>query len=214
MPMYTVKPGDYLVKIANEHGIANWKTIWDHPNNAELRKKRKSPDVLFPGDQVFVPVVTGKHVSLATGAQHTLTISAGKPRLRLRILDVNGDPVANQMCFIDVDTATLRETDADGRVEVPLEPDHPVEGELVFPDLGVKYRLMIGGLDPENTPSGEKHRLNNLAYYAGSHEQDQDGEADDWQLRWAQEEFEKDHGVDKPKFQTFDPSRLRAEHGC
>ncbi len=54
MPMYTVKPGDYLVKIANEHGIANWKTIWDHPNNAELRKKRKSPDVLFPGDQVYV----------------------------------------------------------------------------------------------------------------------------------------------------------------
>ena len=31
---YTVRSGDYLSKIAAEHGIANWRTIYDHPDNA------------------------------------------------------------------------------------------------------------------------------------------------------------------------------------
>jgi hypothetical protein len=211
--MYTVQPGDYLVKIARDHGIANWKTIWDHPLNAELKTKRKSPDILLAGDQVFVPVVAAKQVSLATGRQHTLKVTAPKPRLRVRVLDVNGDPVANQFCFLSVDTPLPLTTDADGRIDAPLEPDHPVEGELFFPDLKLTYHLMIGGLDPDDTPSGEKHRLNNMGYYAGVHDADQEGDADDWQLRWAQEEFDRDHGVKKPDFHKFDPEKLAKEHG-
>lgn len=213
MPIYTVQFGDYLVKIAKQHGIANWRTIWDHPNNAELRQLRKSPDILLAGDKLFVPVAAIKHVGLATGQQHTLQVTAPKPRLRLRVLDVNGMPVANQLCFLTVDAATMARTDADGRVEVPLAPDHPVEGQLFFPDLKLTYHLMIGGLDPLETDPGKKQRLNNLGYFAGVHDHDQDGLADDWQLRWAEEEFEKDHGVAKPSHDKFDPKKLETAHG-
>ena len=213
MPMYTVKPGDYLVKIARDHGIANWRTIWDHPNNAELRQQRKSPDILLAGDAVYAPLVAVKQVGLATGQQHNLKVTAPRPRLRVRVLDVDGKPVAEQACFLLVDTPLPMKTDADGRIDAPLAPDHPVEGELVFPDLELRYHLMIGGLDPEDTPSGEKHRLNNLGYYAGVHDGDEPGDADDWQLRWAQEEFDRDHGVEHPAFGSFDPQRLAEEHG-
>jgi len=213
MPVYTVQPGDYLVKIARDSGIANWRTIWDHPANSELRQKRKSPDILLAGDQLFVPVPTVKTVQLATGQTHKLEVTAPRPRLRIRVLDVNGNPVANQACFLSVDTPLLLKTDADGRIDAALELDHPVEGELFFPDLKLKYHLMIGGLDPEDTPSGEKHRLNNLGYFAGVHDADQPGDADDWQLRWAQEEFDRDHGNKHPAFGTFDPQKLAKEHG-
>ncbi|MEQ9325052.1 MAG: LysM peptidoglycan-binding domain-containing protein, partial [Polyangiaceae bacterium] len=53
MPAYTVKPGDYLVKIAAEHGTT-WQAIWHHPANAQLRSSRSSADELYPGDVLFI----------------------------------------------------------------------------------------------------------------------------------------------------------------
>jgi hypothetical protein len=52
---YVAVPGDYLVKIASEHGTT-WQGIWNHPANAEHRRKRESPDVLMVGDVLMVPV--------------------------------------------------------------------------------------------------------------------------------------------------------------
>lgn len=34
---------------------ANWQAIWNHPLNADLRKKRGAADRIQPGDKVFVP---------------------------------------------------------------------------------------------------------------------------------------------------------------
>lgn len=33
----------------------NWQAIWNHPLNADLRKKRGKPEKIQPNDQVFVP---------------------------------------------------------------------------------------------------------------------------------------------------------------
>ncbi|MCA9625309.1 MAG: LysM peptidoglycan-binding domain-containing protein [Myxococcales bacterium] len=52
---YVAVAGDYLVKIAEEHGTT-WQAIWGHPGNAEHRAKRGSPDVLYPGDVLQIPV--------------------------------------------------------------------------------------------------------------------------------------------------------------
>lgn len=51
---YTVKSGDWLAKIAEEHGTSVGE-IWNHPHNAEHRAKRGSPDVLYPGDVIHIP---------------------------------------------------------------------------------------------------------------------------------------------------------------
>ena len=53
MKRYTVVRGDYLVKIAAEHGTT-WQAIWHHPANAEHRNRRKPPDVLYPGDVLVI----------------------------------------------------------------------------------------------------------------------------------------------------------------
>ncbi len=52
---YVVKYGDWLAKIAEDHG-STVSAIWSHPENAAHRQKRGSPDVLYPGDVLRIDV--------------------------------------------------------------------------------------------------------------------------------------------------------------
>ena len=52
---YVVKYGDWLAKIAQDHGTTV-SAIWNHPENAAHRQKRGSPDVLYPGDVLRIDV--------------------------------------------------------------------------------------------------------------------------------------------------------------
>ncbi|MEM1034338.1 MAG: type VI secretion system tip protein TssI/VgrG [Myxococcota bacterium] len=51
---YTAKTGDWLAKIAEDHGTTV-SEIWSHPDNREHKAKRGSPDVLYPGDVIHIP---------------------------------------------------------------------------------------------------------------------------------------------------------------
>lgn len=53
--IYVVEQGDWLAKIADEHDTTV-AAIWNHPANAAHRAKRGSPDVLYPGDVLHIPV--------------------------------------------------------------------------------------------------------------------------------------------------------------
>ncbi|MFH1075402.1 MAG: hypothetical protein V1753_00935 [Pseudomonadota bacterium] len=54
MPDYIVKQGDCIESIAFKHGLF-WETVWNHPNNQQLKQERKNPNILLAGDKVFVP---------------------------------------------------------------------------------------------------------------------------------------------------------------
>jgi len=41
--------------IAAQSGIKNWQTVWNAPQNAALRAQRKKPELIQPGDKVYVP---------------------------------------------------------------------------------------------------------------------------------------------------------------
>ena len=51
---YTVQRGDTLSKIGRLHGV-DWNDIYQHPKNADFRKKRPNPDVIDVGDQLYIP---------------------------------------------------------------------------------------------------------------------------------------------------------------
>jgi hypothetical protein len=53
--MHTVKRGETLSSIASKYGLSRWEEIYHHPANADFRQKRRNPNLLFPGDVVFVP---------------------------------------------------------------------------------------------------------------------------------------------------------------
>ena len=104
MPSYTVKQGDYLPKIAEENGFYDYRTIWEHAKNQQLKDKRKNPNVLAPGDELFIPEKTLKKESGATGQLHPFRVKTGKLLLRLIVEDsCTGKPVANAKCELRVD---------------------------------------------------------------------------------------------------------------
>ena len=52
---YTVQSGDYLQKIAEEHGFESWRDLYYHEDNADFRRRRPNPDRIYPGDIVMIP---------------------------------------------------------------------------------------------------------------------------------------------------------------
>ena len=57
---YTVKTGDYMAKIAQQHGFSRWQDIYNHPSNQQFRLKRPDPNMIFPGDVIMIPDLPGK----------------------------------------------------------------------------------------------------------------------------------------------------------
>src|ERR1700721_2282773 len=79
--IYVVQQGDHLSGIAREPGFADYRTIWNHADNAQLRKDRENPHVLNPGDVIHIPEKESKSVSRPTGQMHRFIV--GGPSLKL-----------------------------------------------------------------------------------------------------------------------------------
>ncbi len=54
MTDHPVEAGECLHAIAVRYGFF-WETLWNLPENAELKKLRKGPESLEPGDVVHIP---------------------------------------------------------------------------------------------------------------------------------------------------------------
>ncbi len=87
MPLdYLVETGDCISSIAFDHGFF-WETIWNHPQNAELKSKRKDPNILQEGDVVHTPDLRLKRESRPTNQKHKFVRKGAPAKLRLRIME-------------------------------------------------------------------------------------------------------------------------------
>jgi hypothetical protein len=55
MSEYIVVAGDNLSRIAASHGIRYWQNIYLATENETFRITRTNPDMIFPGDRIFIP---------------------------------------------------------------------------------------------------------------------------------------------------------------
>jgi len=62
--------GDCVNSIAFSNGFF-WQTLWDLPENSDLKRRRESPFMLLPGDVVHVPSLRLKEESCATEQKHS-----------------------------------------------------------------------------------------------------------------------------------------------
>jgi hypothetical protein len=83
---YVVQAGDCISSIAFERGFF-WETIWQHPQNAELRSRRKDPNILLAGDTVFVPDLELREHQAGTERRHRYMLRGAPAKLRLRVLE-------------------------------------------------------------------------------------------------------------------------------
>lgn len=204
---HVVQKGEYLSKIAAGYGYSDWKAIWNAPENGALREKRKSPNVLYEGDVIIVPDQVPGAVTVQTGRSHRFVLRRGELYLRLQLADVDGTPLQNLPCMLEVEGERFSlTTDGDGKIEqrISSTAEH---GRLVYGDREVELR--IGHLDPVEEVSGAQARLNNLGYDAGTPET-----ADDPQFRSAVEEFQCEHKVPVTGLlDTATMAKLRTVHG-
>jgi N-acetylmuramoyl-L-alanine amidase len=169
MPIkHIVQQGECLSKIAKRYGFLDYRKVYEHPSNAELRQNRPNPNVLFPGDTIVIPDPTPKTVSVAHGRVHRFTVKAPRRYVRLNLKDGDGKPLAGKPYRLIVHSQEVAtgNTDGDGFLEECLSFDfRKVELECE----GRAWALDVGALNPlEKVPdegvSGAEARLINLGY--------------------------------------------------
>lgn len=208
MPYHTVRQGECLSSIAAEHRLT-WRTLWNHPENLDLRRLRKDPNILYPGDRVFIPERTVKEESGSTGQVHRFRLRGTPARLRIRYLR-RGEPQSGVPWQLVIDSMRFRGTTDDQGMLVQNVPPTAREGRLTFSGTA-EYRLRIRHLDPIETISGIQARLNNLGYGSGP----VDGIIGPI-TRGAVRRFQADHpplvvdGIPGPRTQA----RLKEVYGC
>src|SRR5438045_657493 len=89
MPQHEVSQGECMSSIAAQYGFL-WKTIWNDGENAELRGERPNPNLLYPGDVVFIPEKKIKEESCATETLHKFKRKGVPAKLKIRLMQ-NGE---------------------------------------------------------------------------------------------------------------------------
>jgi len=166
MPIkYQVEQGDCISSIAFEHGFFP-DTIWNHPSNAALKEKRKDPNVLLPGDIVFVPDKRLKELTRPTEHLHKFQCKGVPEKLKLQLL-LNGVPRASvsYKLTIDDDLVLSGKTDGQGRLQHSIPPNART-GKLIVNNEEA-YELLLGDLNPADDLTGIQGRLRHLGFYDG-----------------------------------------------
>jgi N-acetylmuramoyl-L-alanine amidase len=165
---YVVCQGDCLSSLAYERRL-DWRAVWDHPRNAQLKRVRKNPYMLLPGDRVHFPDLAQKEVSCPADQRHSFVCKGVLETLRLVLRDELGEPRGNVPYRLVVDGTTFEGTTSPaGELRHRIVPNAR-HGDLVIelPDREERYELVLGGLDPVNTPTGVQARLTNLGLDCG-----------------------------------------------
>lgn len=151
---YLIKPGDCIDSIAYRfsHHPA---TIWNHPDNAELKSIRENPNVLLKGDRLTVPEIQTKKVTGATEERH-LFVRRGRVKLRLLILHYpysedadGGEPETDED-----DEGELDCSGEDVEEEAEEEVSEPEE-ILEEPWADAPYELDLDGRPYEGSTDGD-----------------------------------------------------------
>jgi hypothetical protein len=198
---YTVKQGDCISSIAFAYDLFP-KTIWDHPDNAELKKLRKDPNSLFPGDSVVIPEKQLKEEDCQAEQKHRFRRKGVPEKLRIQFLtgaEEDDTPRKAIPYTLDITTKSGRlvpqkkgKTDNNGFLDEAIPPD-ALKGIIVLDEDEDEevYDIMLGHIDPIDTPSGIRARLENLGYVCG-----EDGDTlDDTDIE-AIRNFQADNGLE------------------
>jgi hypothetical protein len=204
---YTVKPGDHASSIAEEFKFRDFKTFWDNGVNAAIKALRKNPHVLNPGDEIEIPDKVKRNEDAATAKYHVFEAKLQPLQLRMRVQNADGVNRANEDCEVDAEGKVERlKTDGGGVVSRKI-PRNSKKGKLRITAEDIP--LKIGGLDPEDTKTGQQARLMNLGYYRGTM-----GSTDEKELKSAIEEFQCDNSM--PVTGVCDGAtqfKLKEQHG-
>ncbi len=162
---YTVRDGDCMSSIAERYGFF-WQTLWDLPENAELKRVRQNPNILLAGDRVTVPPLRMRQEQRATDARHMFQRRGTPAKLVMRFL-ASGEPRGGEEYVLNVDgDVRVGHLSREGELYEKIPPT--AREVTVSLGDGEPIMLTLGSLDPLSEVSGVQGRLNNLGFAAGA----------------------------------------------
>ncbi len=198
---HTVEQGERLPSIARAHGFRRWETVWDFPGNAALKGLRGTAHILLPKDEVSIPSKLERRAEVPGGTAEYVVRCACEV-LRVRFAGVKPSQ-RNEVTFKatpDVGDPVNGPLPKSGKLELDLPPGTTTVHVELFRQgrndgkAFAAYDFAVGALDPSETTSGIKARLQNLGFYSGP----LDGNLDDdtrtaiAHFRWARLRDRKD----------------------
>lgn len=129
MTHHRVRQGECMASIAAGTGFLP-DVLWNHPENRELKDRRRNPSILFPGDVVFIPEKETRTDSGGTEERHRFQRRGRTVALRLTLADEQGDAWADTRYRLRIESRDYEgATDGTGALEheIPAAAD---SGEL------------------------------------------------------------------------------------
>ena len=206
MPVHIVAAGDCLLSIAEQYGLF-WQTIWDDAQNAELKRRRPDPNVLAPGDEVFVPEKRLKTVNKATDQTHKFVRKGTPAKVRLQLIDFDRRPRKELAYSVDVDgVTTTGTTEGDGMVEIFVTPGaRRAKLTVAGPRGNEEHELDLGHVDPIGEGEGVRQRLENLGFHCEGEEM----------MSGTLRAFQKEHEMEETgQADEATRAKLLQVHGC
>ncbi len=203
---HEVQPGECCISIADAAGHF-WETVWNHPDNRDVKNARGSPHVLLAGDRLHVPEIEPKDESAATEKRHRYR-RKGIPITFEIVVKENGKPLEGLPYVLVIEgRSTSGTVPKDGKITAPMFPkDRTGELRVGEGDTLRIYPLDIGGLDPAHTRTGCEARLANLGLLGEG--------ADDETFAQALKKFQSDNGLNASGELDNDTAKKLAEvHG-
>jgi hypothetical protein len=212
-----VQKGENLSRIARQYGLKNWKQLWDDPQNEPLRKKRKNPNIIHPGDEVQVPGLNVFEIVRDADARHRIVVKISEIWVRLRLQDLLWNPYAKleydysyTMGGVRVEKPGSAPTDDNGFLaeRVPVDV---ASMTVVLRESKQTFVLPISVLPPvsdketnEPIAAGVRAHLESLGYACGGDSKDL-GEADRVALAMFQaDELKQQEPSGAPDVDTLD----------
>jgi N-acetylmuramoyl-L-alanine amidase len=171
--IHVVRPGECLSTIARRHGFASWRAVYECPENQDFRRQRPNPNLIWPGDQVFIPDPSRRQELADTAQRHRFRTRRSAPRLRLVLKDPQDQPLGSvRFRALAGERVSEGETDAQGALDIPVAADVPCVDLTLWPypsrpETSIVLKLGLGTLAPLETTEGVQARLNNLLFDAG-----------------------------------------------
>jgi hypothetical protein len=169
MPVYRANQGDCMSSISQHFGFS-WQTLWDLKDNAALRAQRQHPNVLMPGDEVFIPDKRLREESCVTTQSHLFRLKGVPCRLNVVFLDERSNPRAGLRYTVVVDgTSSKGVTSPEGLLTTLVPPDADLANITIVNEDGEQesYQMRLAYLNPVSDNSGVEDRLKNLGYFKG-----------------------------------------------
>jgi hypothetical protein len=169
---HTIEQGECLSSLAAQHQLPSWQTIYNHSNNAAFRQEHPNPNVIFPGELVYIPDPEVVHIEKPTDKKHNFVLKRDKTLLRIVAADEDGTPYKQNDYRLTIgDDIYEGKTDGQGMLEQAIDPQASSGVLTVWwhgaPRRHCTWKLHIGHLDPVDRMSGIQARLNNLGYNSG-----------------------------------------------